>query len=43
MAFAETEPLRAKIIVDGKIIEQVNTFKYLGCENILIMEGGGGT
>jgi hypothetical protein len=32
MAFAETEPLRAKIIVDGKLTEQVNTFKYLGCE-----------
>jgi hypothetical protein len=32
MTFVGDETLRAKIIVDGKIMEQVSTFIYLGCE-----------
>jgi hypothetical protein len=32
MAFAGTEPIRAKIIVAGETINQANTFKYLDCE-----------
>jgi hypothetical protein len=31
MAFAGKEPVRSKIFVNGKILEQVNTFNYLGC------------
>jgi hypothetical protein len=30
MAFKGRDPVRTKIVIDGKIIEQVNTFKYLG-------------
>jgi hypothetical protein len=33
MALKGTEPIRSKIVID-KILEQVNTFTYLGC-NIL--------
>jgi hypothetical protein len=32
IALAGVEPIRAKITVDGKIIEQVITFRYLGCK-----------
>lgn len=31
MAFLGSHPIRAKIVINDKIIEQVNTFKYLGC------------
>jgi hypothetical protein len=31
MAFALKEPVRRKICVNGKKLEQVNTFNYLGC------------
>jgi hypothetical protein len=31
VAFIGTEPIRSKIIVDIMILEQVNTFTYLGC------------
>jgi hypothetical protein len=31
MAFAKKEPVRSKICVNGKILEQVNNFNYLGC------------
>jgi hypothetical protein len=31
MAFAGKEPDKSKICVNGKILEQVNTFNYLGC------------
>jgi hypothetical protein len=31
MAFEGTEPIRNKIVIDNKILEQVNTFTYLGC------------
>jgi hypothetical protein len=31
MAFAGKEPLRSKICVNGKILEQVDTFNYFGC------------
>ncbi len=30
MAFKGLEPLRAKIVIDGQIIEQISEFKYLG-------------
>ena len=30
MAFQGQEPIRAKIVIDGKLIEQINQFKYLG-------------
>ena len=30
MAFKGKEPVRSKIVINGKIIEQVNNFKYLG-------------
>jgi len=30
--FAGAEPVTAKIIVDGKIIEQISSSKYLYCE-----------
>lgn len=32
MAFYGKEPIRSKIVIDGKPIEQVNGFKYLGNE-----------
>jgi hypothetical protein len=35
----EVEPVRAKIIVDGKVIEQVGTFKYLGVKYLTRMRG----
>jgi hypothetical protein len=38
MAFAGKEPVRSKICVNGKILEQVNTFNYLGCEGERDME-----
>jgi hypothetical protein len=31
MAFKGTEPVRSKIVIDNMILEQVNTFTYLGC------------
>jgi hypothetical protein len=31
MAFGEKEPVRSKICLNGKILEQVITFNYLGC------------
>jgi transposase len=31
MAFKGTEPIRSKIVIDNRILEQVNTFTYLGC------------
>jgi hypothetical protein len=31
MAFKGTEPIRSKIVIDNRILEQVNTFIYLGC------------
>jgi hypothetical protein len=31
MAFKGTEPIRSKIVTDNRILEQVNTFTYLGC------------
>jgi hypothetical protein len=31
MAFKGTEPIRSKIVIDNMILEQVNTFTYLGC------------
>jgi hypothetical protein len=31
-AFAGVAPVKAKIIVDGKIIEHLSTFKCQGCE-----------
>jgi hypothetical protein len=30
MAFKGSDPVRTKIIMDNKIIEQVNSFNYLG-------------
>lgn len=33
-----TDPIRSKIFIDNKIIEQVNTFNYLG--NLLSYDGG---
>ena len=30
MAFKGRDPVRTKIAIDNKIIEQVNSFKYLG-------------
>jgi len=30
MAFKGRDPVRAKIVIDNKIIEQVNSFSYLG-------------
>ena len=32
MAFQGKWPLRSKIVIDNVIMEQVNNFKYLGCE-----------
>jgi hypothetical protein len=31
VAFKGTEPIRSKIVIDNRILEQVNTFTYLGC------------
>jgi hypothetical protein len=31
MAFKGTEPVRSKIVIDNRMLEQVNTFTYLGC------------
>jgi hypothetical protein len=31
LAFKGTEPVRSKIVIDNMILEQVNTFTYLGC------------
>jgi hypothetical protein len=31
MAFKATEPIRSKIVIDNIMLEQVNTFTYLGC------------
>jgi hypothetical protein len=31
MAVEGTEPIRSKIVTDNMILEQVNTFTYLGC------------
>jgi hypothetical protein len=30
MAFRGRDPVRTKIVIDNKIIEQVNSFNYLG-------------
>jgi len=30
MAFRGLDPVRTKIVIDNKIIEQLNSFKYLG-------------
>jgi hypothetical protein len=30
MVFKGRDPLRTKIVIDNKIIEQVNSFNYLG-------------
>jgi hypothetical protein len=30
MAFKERDPVRTKIVIDNRIIEQVNLFNYLG-------------
>jgi len=32
MAFHGKEPVRSKIVIDGKAIEQVNVFTYLGTD-----------
>ena len=37
MAFKGRDPVRTKIIIDNKIIEQVNLFNYLG--NMVSYEG----
>jgi hypothetical protein len=31
MTFRGRDPIRSKIVINNKIIEQVNTFNYLGC------------
>jgi hypothetical protein len=31
MAFKGTEPIRSKIVIDNMVLEQVNTYTYLGC------------
>jgi hypothetical protein len=31
MAFRGRDPIRSKVVINNKIIEQVNTFYYLGC------------
>jgi hypothetical protein len=31
MDFKGTEPIRSKIVNENRILEQVNTFTYLGC------------
>jgi hypothetical protein len=30
MAFKERDPIRSRIVIDNKIIEEVNSFNYLG-------------
>jgi hypothetical protein len=30
MAFKRRDPVRTKIVIDNKIIQQVNSFNYLG-------------
>ena len=37
MAFKGRDPVRTKIVIDNKIIEQVNLFNYLG--NMIYCEG----
>jgi hypothetical protein len=32
MEFLGQEPVRCKIVVDNKCLQQVRNFKYLGCE-----------
>jgi hypothetical protein len=32
MAFLRKDPVRCKIVVDKKCLEQVKDFEYLGCE-----------
>ena len=31
MSFRETQPVRTKIVIDGKIMEQIQDFNYSGC------------
>jgi phage major head subunit gpT-like protein len=31
MAFLGQQPVHSKIVIENKILEQVNTFNYLGC------------
>jgi hypothetical protein len=31
MAFKGAEPIRSKIVIDNRILEQMNTFTHLGC------------
>jgi hypothetical protein len=40
MAVNGTEPIRSKTVIDNVILEQVNTFTYLGC-NISYQEEKG--
>ena len=35
MAFKGRDPVRSKIVIDNKIIEQVNLFNYISCEGEL--------
>ena len=37
MAFKRRDPVRTTVVIDNKIIEQVNLFKYLG--NVITYEG----
>jgi len=37
MAFKRRDPVRTKIVIDNKIMEQVNLFNYLG--NMIYYEG----
>jgi len=37
MAFKWRDPMRTKIVIDDKIIEQVNLYNYLG--NVISYEG----
>ena len=30
MAFCGTDPVRAKIVIDGAVLKQVSSFEYLG-------------
>jgi hypothetical protein len=32
MEFEAQVPIRSKIVIDNSILEQVNTFTYLGCK-----------
>ena len=36
MAFKGRDPVRTKIVIDNKIIEEVNSFNYLG--NVIFMK-----